>query len=87
MLEKSLIEQWLEDYWKKNISGTKSVSETDKKIQVLINLLLVTGEEEITGGQYQGHSKEKILNQQNQINAVLLKIKPGLFSIMFQSYS
>lgn len=87
MLEKSLIEQWLEDYWKRNISGTKSVSETDKRIQVLINLLLVTGEEEITGGKNQGHSKEKILNQQNQINAVLLKIKPGLFSIIFQSYS
>lgn len=39
------------------------MSDTDKKIQALINFLLILGEEEITGGKYQGHSKNKILNQ------------------------
>jgi hypothetical protein len=61
LLQKPLIEQWLDDYWKMNLSATTNVKDTDKKIHILINHLLITGEEEVTG-QYQGHAKDKILN-------------------------
>jgi len=59
--EESLLDKWLNDYWKMNFSGMNSVKEMDNKIQSLINFLLITGEEQITG-KYQGHSKDKILN-------------------------
>lgn len=49
LLQKPLIEQWLDDYWAANLSGINSVKETDKRIHILINHLLITGEEEVIG--------------------------------------
>jgi len=49
--------------------------------------LLTTGEEVITGKVKSKHAKDAILMRQNEINAVMCYIKPGLFSIFAERYS
>jgi hypothetical protein len=53
----------------------------------LIDFLLDTGEEQITGKFKSKHAKDAILMRQNEINAVMNYVKPGLLSIFARKFS
>jgi hypothetical protein len=78
---------WFNSYWVLNFSPSFSIQETDIAVNKLINFLLTTGEEQITGKSKSKHAKDAILMRQNEINAVMNSIKPGLLSIFSKKFN
>ena len=80
---KSLIELWLQKYWKTTFDPIKGkVLETDKKMHELIKFLLKTGDDSIHDELIKKKAtNEDLLMLMEQINAIMVRIKPGLFTI------
>lgn len=53
----------------------------------MIDYILTMGEEAITGKVKNKHAKDAILMRQNEINAVMNCIKPGLLSIFSRKFT
>jgi len=89
-LEKNtpLIELWFQKYWKTTFEPVKGKTiMVDKKMHDLIKFLLKCGEDSDEKQVTKSLSKEDLLTLMEQINAIMVRIKPGLFSIFTKSYN
>jgi hypothetical protein len=70
-----------------NFSPSYTIKQTDEAVNKLIDHILTMGEESITGKVKNKHAKDAILMRQNEINAVMNRIKPGLLSIFARKFT
>ena len=59
----------------------------DNQMHILINYLCVTGEQEQQGFVSSIYNEKNLLRQQEEIDTILMKIKPGICNILFKKYS
>ena len=84
---RSLISEWLDHYWQQNFQEVNNTLDMDEKMHQFVQMLLITGEMEMKGKVSDCHQKKGGLELSEQINAVLVSIKPGFFNILCQKYS
>jgi hypothetical protein len=87
---KSFLELWFDKYWNQHLQKhTNNIKKTDKEVHKLIHFLISLGDgmREGEGGPKKNYTKRELLLHQEQINAVMMTIKPGLFTIFTKGYT
>lgn len=82
-----LIELWLKKHWSLHFKSKKSVKEIDQEMQNLVRYLLQLGEDLDPEKIKINYTKEELLVHMEEINAIMVTIKPGFFSIFTSRYT
>lgn len=85
----TLINQWINQYWHDHQLEDPEISTQgmDHKIHRLFETLLVEGEHDEKGFVSSIHLPKHLVVLQEQIDAIMMKIKPGICSIFSQKYT
>ena len=79
---------WIDDYFSMHYPMVCTVSRSDRIVHQLVHQLLLIGEEQLTGrpGHFKLHQQANILVHEEQINAIMSAMKPGLLKTIFVPY-